>query len=744
MSGDLSWLAVTLFMGFLLGISLCLERLVEFLHHVTQNKSYSQKWLKKIFEELMILGLISFFALVVTELTENQSTKLFHVFEFCHVWIFLFAVFFVVHAMLLMYMAERAKNQWNEVGSVDLDAAIAQAPTQPAAAESMNSLRQLIFGRSVRVHTLEFHICRLLFLQVQQLPSTFNFSTYLQKCLSQDISRQIHINYVTRIGTCALLLILLSLNVGCQELLGVREVRSFMLFSFAGFAWGNVFVMFTVLIISRVLKNRLLRFAGVRDTASLVDVLGVLRFTTPAVAPPHPEHNQIDKSKSRLDDKGVPDLRAEIKHFKKTQFPGKGPPGFQKMLGGASILILFQILNISVTFQCFHLALVPLLLIEAAVVDYGPGGGSVFVVVGLLSPCFVTSLFFIPRILRNLAFLDGITSWNRSIILKVNYMDEWLVKTELKISNELLNHASGLEEAQWLEAFMVQLFETMSATLDPVPYSTFRQLLENQNIADCASFSKKQWSALTRSVDKTVTGFIGFPDFRRLILFSLSRPTKPLHLEPYHGTYELGGKLVAELGQEVPDVQVDVRVHVPQQVRRASRPVRPLPVAFPIVSPVNVRAAKASPTHARAAVGSGPPRSPPTPAPNTNMNMTNLALPLPGQHPSPSPSQFQSQFQSPSQSTFQSPRLPVWPPAPPAVAVPVLSKHGGPVPPPSRASPPPLPLPRHEAKRPQDILPTCPVPPTPTTMIHMQDRGLGRPRHPYGYCFVPPRSPPAG
>ena len=75
--------------------------------------------LSKVYKELMILGFISFVLLMIRQFADLPLTQLL-MFELSHVWIFLVAVFFVVHAIIFMLLVRKVKRHWDATAHMEV------------------------------------------------------------------------------------------------------------------------------------------------------------------------------------------------------------------------------------------------------------------------------------------------------------------------------------------------------------------------------------------------------------------------------------------------------------------------------------------------------------------------------------------------------------------------------------------------------------------------------------------------
>ena len=87
-------------------------------HDVAQNTAWT-KMLSKVYKELMILGFISFVLLMIRQFADLPLTQLL-MFELSHVWIFLVAVFFVVHAIIFMLLVRKVKRHWDATAHMEV------------------------------------------------------------------------------------------------------------------------------------------------------------------------------------------------------------------------------------------------------------------------------------------------------------------------------------------------------------------------------------------------------------------------------------------------------------------------------------------------------------------------------------------------------------------------------------------------------------------------------------------------
>ena len=191
---------------------------------LTGGRVYSQgtawtKMLSKVYKELMILGFISFVLLMINQFINLPTTQLL-MFELSHVWIFLVAVFFVVHAIIFMLLVRKVKRHWDATAHMEvpdlLQQYVARARTfggvhgacvvnayagaacpLPRYGNTtfwrLPSLWYDLFGRGKLREEMGFHIAKSLFLRVHNLPANFDFAKYLRRSLTQHITDQIDV-----------------------------------------------------------------------------------------------------------------------------------------------------------------------------------------------------------------------------------------------------------------------------------------------------------------------------------------------------------------------------------------------------------------------------------------------------------------------------------------------------------------------------------------------------------------------
>jgi hypothetical protein len=110
----IDWYIVTSSMIGLVMFTMCLEHLLHMLEHSLRTHPAFLKMVGKMYKELMILGVVSF-GLIMTISSVKLPDGALVTFEFVHVWIFLVAVFFIIHSVLFMGLMSRAKKKWDAI-----------------------------------------------------------------------------------------------------------------------------------------------------------------------------------------------------------------------------------------------------------------------------------------------------------------------------------------------------------------------------------------------------------------------------------------------------------------------------------------------------------------------------------------------------------------------------------------------------------------------------------------------------
>eukprot|EP00808_Paulinella_micropora_P007203 g33399.t1 len=205
----------TVLLVFFILFTMGLERLLEFVEHIIKKKEPAYvAMLAKLYKELMILGLLSFFLILVLA-TTSLYTDYILIFEFVHLWIFFVALLFVAHAFVFMWEASGFARGWYQTSYVSMADVRKRYHVEFHSgtwklSHMIKNRFDLVFGHVPVVGMMEFHHLRVWFLKRNQLPRNFDFPLYLQLCLSEFVSAHLD----AKDSSWIILMILLCANVG--------------------------------------------------------------------------------------------------------------------------------------------------------------------------------------------------------------------------------------------------------------------------------------------------------------------------------------------------------------------------------------------------------------------------------------------------------------------------------------------------------------------------------------------------
>eukprot|EP00177_Eucheuma_denticulatum_P007909 GFKZ01014404.1.p1 GENE.GFKZ01014404.1~~GFKZ01014404.1.p1 ORF type:complete len:927 (+),score=144.86 GFKZ01014404.1:795-3575(+) len=190
------WLLVLLIV-----FTLVAEVVLHRVEHWVQHKHHHlQGVVKVLYRELMILGAISFI-FIVYELTAKPEKDIILSFEFAHIFIFLFAIFYTIVVMSTMYTSLTLSFRWKEMERIDLMEYLQLKEQYNRLKERVHKHRSTAwrnvqwwfpdFGtlrRYWKLHELmAFHDIRFQFIFYRNLPEGFRFSSFLRRIKASTI-----------------------------------------------------------------------------------------------------------------------------------------------------------------------------------------------------------------------------------------------------------------------------------------------------------------------------------------------------------------------------------------------------------------------------------------------------------------------------------------------------------------------------------------------------------------------------
>ena len=388
------------------------------VHHINaqsddNNRSY-HKMLRKVYSELMIMGIISFCVLLIHDIIAWKLTPQFWVhFELVHVAMFIAAIFYVLHAFVFMRITQKATSRWMAYERTPVDELLMLSESAPARTSS--SIKRWAWGRGKLRGSIEFHLLRMTLTRSLMLPRNFTFDRYMQGVLSEVILEHMEIKVhswllaLAILGACALV-----------DEPGKADVKNSHLVS-PIIGWITFCIAWGVLIAVRRSRDYLI--AKLCEGRTVDEHLRSLRMI--------PEGNVNKKNLVKL-----------IRSIATAQLPfwvmnarTAYPLGKPWVLHFALDLIMLS--------QCFTLTISFLVSIREVFINFDASAAAVYTILDLV-PQVLILLVISPRVLKNIACLHAIAQPSLDVIERVlGEMDdverlrgqlEECVKSSLKIA----------------------------------------------------------------------------------------------------------------------------------------------------------------------------------------------------------------------------------------------------------------------------------------------------------------------
>ncbi|CAI5737487.1 unnamed protein product [Peronospora destructor] len=268
-------------------LAFCLVFFEAALHHVEHKLSQYDKYqhmLRKVYRELMVLGLLSLGLKLISEVPNvHAGSKTMLAFQVADLTIFILALALILQAIIVFSQLRRHNKQADRIELITaqdlVDAIRPPAGTPPTAAQfQLNSTNWFCWPskstKGFEQDAVEHRLLRHLFLRRFGLPQLFPFSKYLRRAQANQILHMIEVDpsmWILLLAVawmlCGFLSALHKMNVDLPESHELVQV-------FVIFASGLVVLHVVVLLYFRWCVRQLLRAAGhSNDETTLVDNL---------------------------------------------------------------------------------------------------------------------------------------------------------------------------------------------------------------------------------------------------------------------------------------------------------------------------------------------------------------------------------------------------------------------------------------------------------------------------------------
>lgn len=186
------WLLVALIL-----VSLVIEFILHrFEHWIMHHHSHLVSVVRVLYRELMVLGLVSFIFIIYETVGKPDATIILS-FEFAHVFIFLFAIFYTFVVLSSMLTSLRLSTRWKEMERMDVVNYLSAKNQYTALRSDVVRFKTAVWRlfwwfpnvkklvRYIRLHEIiTFHDIRFQFIYYRNLPEDFRFSSFLRKIKS--------------------------------------------------------------------------------------------------------------------------------------------------------------------------------------------------------------------------------------------------------------------------------------------------------------------------------------------------------------------------------------------------------------------------------------------------------------------------------------------------------------------------------------------------------------------------------
>eukprot|EP00808_Paulinella_micropora_P019191 g58831.t1 len=261
-----------------------LEKALHFFETRISRRTFARPYLAmlgKLYKELMILGLISFMLLLALSIKgDNVNHEYLLIFEFLHAWVFVAALFSVLHAVQFMANAKAFSMTWQSMSYLSIATLRHQYQTQ-LHGKSWRSKwllfkhrHQFLFGPTPALQQIEFRHFRLKFLENHGLHDDFDFALYLFIVISEYIAG--HLDY--RLVVWLMYLFVLVLNICVHLILDALHLDDHtkeiaIMIAFPVFGWFLLLVGGVLDWHAHRLRGKLLMKDGIKSAEELFDLV---------------------------------------------------------------------------------------------------------------------------------------------------------------------------------------------------------------------------------------------------------------------------------------------------------------------------------------------------------------------------------------------------------------------------------------------------------------------------------------
>jgi len=202
MTMDLSMIQVAVSMTCIIFFSIFIETILHRLEHHLKPYTQYTRLLKKMYQEIMTLGVISLtlFALVQSGAIAHTS-PFYAPIEYCHFLIFIVAITFIAQGVMYTKIMSMVVQRWDVLATQKIpeieQLLLAEQKMSICNPCSFLAHHDLTIYQGVCAkESVEFRILRCIFLKLHGIPSGFDFSHYLHNVCMRQIADMMHIHWI--------------------------------------------------------------------------------------------------------------------------------------------------------------------------------------------------------------------------------------------------------------------------------------------------------------------------------------------------------------------------------------------------------------------------------------------------------------------------------------------------------------------------------------------------------------------
>ena len=198
--GDIQSVEGTLCFLLVIAFIICAEFIIGFLEYLLEGNPIYNQMIQKVYKELMLMGIISFLIIMYNASEENPSetVELWIIsIDFGHIILFFVAIFFVVHAFLLINSSRGIGKKYIERNCITVCDLVVEVEKTFESSIGKYFYKQNYIPFSPVRESVEFKIYQLLFKHIYCLPDDFNFAYYLTGCFEKYALRSVEMGITT-------------------------------------------------------------------------------------------------------------------------------------------------------------------------------------------------------------------------------------------------------------------------------------------------------------------------------------------------------------------------------------------------------------------------------------------------------------------------------------------------------------------------------------------------------------------